>query len=306
MGVNYGKWIWKDGEFIEWENATIHVMSPVIHYASSVFEGIRAYDTHKGPAVFRLRDHMERLKKSARMYRMEPKWTVEELCDAVIETIRKNKMRSCYIRPVSFRGYGTFGVNPLNNPLETYVCIWEWGQYLGDDALENGVDVRVSSWRRFAPDTFPSLAKSGANYMNSQLIKMEALMDGYAEGIALDISGYISEGSGENIFLIRKGIVLTPSLGASILPGLTRNTVIQICKDLGYEVREVMIPRETLYVAEEVFFTGTAVEITPIRSVDKIEVGDGKRGPITTKIQEEFFNIFNGKRKTPDDWLTKI
>ena len=306
MGLNNGKWIWKDGEFIEWENATIHVLSHVVHYASSVFDGIRAYDTHLGPAVFRLKEHMERLKKSGRMYRMEPKWTVDELCDAAIETIRKNKMGSCYIRPVAFRGFGTFGVNPLNNPLETYICIWEWGKYLGEDALEKGVDVCVSSWRRFAPDTFPSLAKSGANYMNSQLIKMEALMDGYAEGIALDTNGYISEGSGENIFLIRKGILFTPSLSSSILPGLTRNTVIQICNDLGYEVREVIIPRETLYVADEVFFTGTAAEITPIRTVDKIEVGDGKRGPITAKIQEQFFNIFNGKRKVPEDWLTVI
>lgn len=306
MGVNYGKWIWKDGKFVEWENANIHVMSHVVHYASSVFEGLRAYDTHMGPAVFRLRDHMERLKNSGKMYRMEPEYTTEELCDAVIKTIQKNNMGACYVRPFAFRGFGTFGVNPLNNPLETYICIWEWGQYLGDDALEQGVDVRVSSWRRFAPATFPSLAKSGANYMNSQLIKMEALMDGYAEGIALDTSGYISEGSGENIFIVRKGVLFTPSLSASILPGLTRNTVIQICNDLGYEVREVMIPRETLYVADEVFFTGTAAEITPIRSVDKIEVGNGKRGPITAKIQEEFFNIFNGKRKTPEDWLTKI
>jgi branched-chain amino acid aminotransferase len=306
MGVKNGKWVWKDGKFVEWENANIHVMSHVVHYASSVFEGLRAYDTHLGPAVFRLYDHMDRLKKSGRMYRMEPQYTTEELCDAVLDTIRKNNMGACYVRPFAFRGFGAFGVNPLNNPLETYICIWEWGKYLGDDALENGVDVRVSSWRRFAPDTFPSLAKSGANYMNSQLIKMEALMDGYAEGIALDTSGYISEGSGENIFLIRKGVLFTPSLSASILPGLTRNTVIQICHDLGYEVREVMIPRETLYVADEVFFTGTAAEITPIRSVDKIEVGDGKRGPITKKIQEEFFNIFNGKRKIPEDWLTKI
>jgi branched-chain amino acid aminotransferase len=306
MGVKNGKWVWKDGKFVEWENANIHVMSHVVHYASSVFEGLRAYDTHLGPAVFRLHDHMERLKKSGRMYRMEPQYTTEELCDAVLETIRKNNMGACYVRPFAFRGFGAFGVNPLNNPLETYICIWEWGKYLGDDALENGVDVRVSSWRRFAPDTFPSLAKSGANYMNSQLIKMEALMDGYAEGIALDTSGYISEGSGENIFLIRKGVLFTPSLSASILPGLTRNTVIHICNDLGYEVREVMIPRETLYVSDEVFFTGTAAEITPIRSVDKIEVGDGKRGPMTKKIQEEFFNIFNGKRKIPEDWLTKI
>jgi len=306
MGVNNGKWAWKDGEFIEWQNANIHVMSHVVHYGSSVFEGIRAYDTQSGPAVFRLRDHMERLKNSGKMYRMEPEYTTEELCDAVIETIRKNKMGPCYIRPFAFRGFGTFGVNPLNNPLETYICIWEWGKYLGDDALEQGVDVCVSSWRRFAPSTFPALAKAGSNYMNSQLIKMEALMDGYAEGIALDTNGFVSEGSGENIFIVKKGILHTPSISSSILPGLTRNTVMEICKDLGYEVREAMILRESLYEADEVFFTGTAAEITPVRSVDKIKVGDGKRGPITAIIQEQFFNIFNGKRKTPDDWLTYI
>lgn len=306
MALNNGKWVWKDGEFIKWENANIHVMSHVIHYASSIFEGLRAYDTHLGPAVFRLKDHMERLKNSGRMYHMEPQYSTDELCEVVLETIRKNNMGACYIRPFAFRGYGAFGVNPLNNPIETYICIWEWGKYLGDDALENGVDVRVSSWRRFAPNTFPSLAKAGSNYMNSQLIKMEALMDGYAEGIALDTSGYISEGSGENIFIVRNGELLTPPLNASILPGLTRDTVIHICDDLGYEVKEVMIPRETLYVADEVFFTGTAAEITPIRSVDKIQIKEGKRGPITAKIQEEFFNIFNGKRKIPEDWLTKI
>jgi len=306
MGINNGKWVWNDGEFVEWENANIHVMSHVIHYGSSIFEGLRAYDTHIGPAVFRLKDHMERLKNSGKMYRMEPEYSTEELCDAVIETIRKNKMGACYIRPFAFRGFGTFGVNPLNNPLKSYICIWEWGQYLGDDALEKGVDVCISSWRRFAPSTFPALAKAGSNYMNSQLIKMEALMDGYAEGIALDTNGYISEGSGENVFIVKKGVLHTPSVSSSILPGLTRNSVMQICDDLGYEVKEEMILRETLYEADEVFFTGTAAEITPVRSVDKIEVGDGKRGPITAKIQKEFFNIFNGKRKIPEDWLTKI
>ena len=306
MGINNGKWVWNDGKFVEWENANIHVMSHVIHYGSSIFEGLRAYDTHLGPAVFRLKDHMERLKNSGKMYRMEPEYTTEELCDAVIETIRKNEMGACYIRPFAFRGFGTFGVNPLNNPLKTYICIWEWGQYLGDDALEKGVDVCISSWRRFAPSTFPALAKAGSNYMNSQLIKMEALMDGYAEGIALDTNGYISEGSGENVFIVKNGVLHTPSVSSSILPGLTRNTVMQICDDLGYVVKEEMILRETLYEADEVFFTGTAAEITPVRSVDKIEVGDGKRGPITAKIQKEFFNIFNGKRKIPEDWLTKI
>jgi branched-chain amino acid aminotransferase len=205
-----------------------------------------------------------------------------------------------------FRGFGPFGVNPFDNPVETWICTWEWGKYLGDEALENGVDVCISSWRRIAPDTLPALAKSGANYMNSQLIKMEAIINGFVEGIALDHNGYVSEGSGENIFLIRKGIVLTPPLSASVLPGITRNTVINICKELGYEVREVMVPRETLYIAEEVFFTGTAAEITPIRSVDRIKIGSGKRGPVTERLQKEFFSIFSGERKVPEDWLSPI
>ena len=306
MGVKLGEYIWHNGKFVPWADANIHVMSHVVHYGSSVFDGIRTYETFNGPAAYRLVDHIKRLKDSAQIYRMDVPWTVDELVDACVKTVQKNKFRECYIRPVVFRGYGSFGVNPFKNPLETYIATWEWGKYLGDDALENGVDVCCSSWKRLAPDTLPSLAKSGANYMNSQLIKMEAIINGYAEGIALDNNGYVSEGSGENIFVIRKNVLFTPPLSSSILPGLTRNSVIHICADLGYEVRQVMIPRETLYIADEAFFTGTAAEITPIRSVDKIHIGSGKRGPITEKIQKEFFAIFTGKRKVPDDWLTRI
>ncbi|TFH01732.1 MAG: branched-chain amino acid transaminase [Calditrichales bacterium] len=306
MGVNTGKFIWHDGQHIKWEDANIHIMSHVIHYGSSVFEGIRTYDTNQGPAVFRLRDHIQRLYESAKIYRMDVSWTVDEIVEACVETVRKNNLGACYIRPVVFRGYGSFGVNPFNNPLETYIAVWEWGAYLGADALESGVDVCFSSWNRFAPNTLPAMAKCSANYMNSQLIKMEAIKNGYSEGIALDTNGYVSEGSGENIFVIKNGVVMTPPLTASILPGITRNTVISILTDLGYEVKEMQLPREMLYIADEVFFSGTAAEVTPIRSIDKINIGNGKRGEITARAQAEYFNIFNGKRKVPEGWLTPI
>jgi branched-chain amino acid aminotransferase len=306
MGINVGKYIWHNGKFIGWDDANIHVMSHVIHYGSSVFDGIRVYNSFKGPVAYRLIDHIKRLKDSAAIYRMELKFTVDELVDACVKTVQKNEFGECYIRPVVFRGYGSFGVNPFENPMETYIATWEWGKYLGEDALENGVDVCFSTWRRLAPDTLPSLAKSGANYMNSQLIKMEAVLNGFSEGIALDNNGYVSEGSGENLFVIRKNIVFTPPISASILPGLTRNTVIHILRDLGYEIREVMIPRESLYISDEAFFTGTAAEITPIRSVDKINIGTGKRGTLTKRVQEEFFAIFSGERKVPDEWLSVV
>lgn len=306
MGVAFGKYIWHKGEFIKWEDANIHIMSHVIHYGSSVFEGIRVYDTHIGPAVYRLNGHIQRLYDSTKIYRMDVSWTVDEISQACIETVNKNEFGACYIRPVVIRGFGPFGVNPFDNPIETYIAIWEWGAYLGSDALENGVDVCFSTWGRIAPNTLPALAKTGANYMNSQLIKMEAIVNGYSEGIALDNQGFISEGSGENIFVIKNGNVMTPPLSSSILPGLTRDTVIYLLKELGYEVKEVMIPRETLFVADEAFFTGTAAEITPIRSVDKIQIGSGKRGKITEQVQNAFFNIFKGKTKIPEDWLSPI
>jgi len=306
MDTKIGEFIWKDGEYVNWADAQIHIMSHVVHYGSSVFEGIRSYKTNKGPAIFRLKDHIKRLHDSAKIYRMDIKWSVDELCDACLDTIRKNNLGACYIRPVVFRGFGPFGVNPLQNPVLTYIATWEWGKYLGPEALEQGVDVCVSTWNRMAPNTVPALAKAGANYMNAQLIKMEAVLNGYVEGIALDTSGYVSEGSGENIFVIRNGALFTPPLSSSILPGLTRDCVLHICEDLQLSVTQRMIPREMLYVADEVFFTGTAAEITPIRSIDKIEIGSGKRGPITEKIQSEFFNIFNGERDVPEDWLTSI
>jgi branched-chain amino acid aminotransferase len=306
MGVVKGKYIWHNGEFIRWEEANIHIMSHVIHYGSSVFEGIRVYKTHLGPAVFRLNGHVQRLYNSAKIYRMDVSWTVKDLSRACIETVKKNKFGACYIRPVVIRGYGPFGVSPIDNPLETYIATWEWGAYLGSDALEGGVDVCVSSWGRFAPNTLPALAKTGANYMNSQLIKMEAIKNGYSEGIALDNQGFVSEGSGENIFVIRNNVVMTPPLSASVLPGLTRDTVIYLTGQLGYELREMMIPREMVYIADEVFFTGTAAEITPIRNIDKIQIGNGKRGPVTEKLQKAFFAIFKGKTKIPKDWLSPI
>lgn len=306
MGIAYGEHVWHNGEYLKWNEANIHIMSHVVHYGSSVFEGIRAYDTHLGPAIYRLNDHIRRLYDSAKIYRMDVPWTVDEICHACVDTINKNSFGACYIRPVVFRGFGSFGVNPFENPIETYIATWEWGAYLGSDALENGVDVCFSSWNRIAPNTLPALAKAGANYMNSQLIKMEAILNGYSEGIALDHSGYISEGSGENIFIIKNDTIMTPPLSSSILPGLTRNTVVYILNDLGYTVKEVMIPKEMLYVADEAFFTGTAAEITPIRSVDKITIGAGNRGEITEKVQSEFFNIFKGKRKVPESWLTPI
>ena len=301
-----GRKVWKNGSFIDWDEAQIHVMSHVIHYGTSVFEGIRMYDTDKGPAVFRLREHMQRLLNSARIYRMEPEYSLDELVDAVLETIRVNNMKECYIRPVIFRGFGKFGVNPLDNPIETYIAVWEWGKYLGPEALEQGVDVMVSTWTRIAPNTLPAMAKAGANYMNSQLIKMEAVLNGYTEGIALDHQGYLAEGSGENLFLIKGNTVFTPELSSAILPGITRSTVIDLVEQLGMNLAREALPRESLYIADEIFFTGTAAEITPVRSVDKIKVGIGKRGPVTTKLQEMFFGIFNGQTKCPDNWLTYI
>ena len=303
MGLQKSDKIWMDGKFVDWDDANIHVCSHVIHYGSSVFEGIRCYNTKKGPAVFRLEPHIKRLYNSAKMYRMQPEIPKREFIEACFETVRKNNMKECYIRPLVYRGYYELGVNPFNNPVNSFIVVWEWGKYLGPEALEQGVDVCVSSWDRIAPNTFPALAKAGANYMNSQLIKMEAIKNGYVEGIALDVNGYVSEGSGENIFLVQDGKLYTPPLGASVLPGITRNTVIELAEELGYEVIENLVPREMLYIADEVFFTGTAAEISPIRSIDKIQVGEGKRGPITTELQELFFKVINAEVEERLDWL---
>jgi branched-chain amino acid aminotransferase len=302
--------IWHNGEFIAWDDARIHVMSHVIHYGSSVFEGIRCYKTKRGPAVFRLTEHMQRLMNSAKVYRMEHEWTRDQLCDGAVQVVKRSGMEQCYLRPIIFRSLDeerpAFGVNPFPNPLDCYIGAWDWGKYLGDEAIERGVDVCVSSWNRLTPNSMPAMAKAGANYMNSQLIKMEALVNGYSEGIALDDRGYVSEGSGENIFMVGDGRVITPPLASSILPGITRDSVIQICKRLGIEVVEQAIQRAALYLADELFFSGTAAEVTPIRSVDRITVGNGARGEITRKIQDEFFAITKGETEAPGKWLTYV
>jgi branched-chain amino acid aminotransferase len=295
--------IWMNGSLVDWANAKIHIASHVIHYGSAVFEGARCYDTPRGSACFRLDAHLNRLFDSAKIYRMDPKLSYEDVHGAVIETIRANAFKACYIRPIVYRGYDTLGVNPLPCPVDTAIVLWDWGAYLGQDALSNGVDVRISSWSRSAPNTFPTLAKTSANYANSSLIKMEAIAEGYSEGIALDTAGYLSEGSGQNLFLVRNNVLLTPPASASILPGITRDTVITLAKDHGFEVREEMLPRELLYIADEAFFVGTAVEVTPIRSVDKIPVGNGRRGPITEAIQQAFFDVINGVVADKHGWL---
>jgi branched-chain amino acid aminotransferase len=304
--AEHGAYVWHNGKLIPWEDAKVHVMSHVINYGSSVFEGIRCYNTRRGPAIFRLDAHIERLLDSCHIYRMELPYGADELKRACCQLVVADQYKECYIRPIVFRGYGTFGVDPLPAPIEVFICAWQWGKYLGSEALEQGVDVCVSSWTRIAPNTLPSMAKAGANYMNSQLIKMEARLNGYAEGIALDAEGYISEGSGENIFIVKEGTVMTPPLHSTILPGITRDSVIKICQKLGISVLERPIPREMLYVADEAFLTGTAAEITPIRSVDKIKVGSGRRGPITEQIQKEFFDIVTGQSEDVFGWLTPV
>ena len=304
--------IWKNGEYIKWDDARVHVMTHAIHYGSSVFEGIRCYETAKGPAVFRLPEHMKRLLNSAKIYRMETKLTVDQLCEAAVGVVKDSELEACYIRPIIFRSLDeekpAFGVNPFPNPLDCYIAAWDWGKYLGEEALEAGVDVCVSSWTRITSNSMPSMAKAGANYMNSQLIKMEAILNGFSEGIALDDRGYVSEGSGENLFMVNGNKIITPPLASSVLPGITRDSVLEIAKELGYEVVETAMQRAALYLADELFFTGTAAEITPIRSVDRITVGSGKRGPITKAIQDEFFSITSGKRPAPNkaSWLTFV
>jgi branched-chain amino acid aminotransferase len=299
--------IWHNGKLIAWNDAKIHVLSHVTSYGSSVFEGIRCYATQQGPAIFRAPEHIRRLHDSAKIYRIDIPYSIDELCAAMIELVRVNKMDSCYIRPLVLRGYGNVSVMPTkDNPTECYLACWEWGKYLGTEAIEQGVDVCVSSWTRMAPNTLPALSKAGANYMNSQLIRMEAAVNGYAEGIALDASGYVSEGSGENLFIVRDGKLITPPLGASVLPGITRDTVIQIAKSLDIPVTEGLIPREMLYIADEVFFVGTAAEVTPIRSVDRITIGAGRRGPITEKLQKQFFAIVEGRVPDRFGWLSPV
>ena len=306
MAFKHPEKIWHNGKLINWDDATLHVMSHVVNYGSSVFEGIRCYQRKDGAGIFRAHEHMQRLLDSAKIYRMETPFTRDELVRGMVEVVATNKVVPCYIRPCVLRGYGQVGVNPINSPIEVYIINYEWGKYLGTGKPDEGVDVCVSSWTRLAPNTMPAMAKSGANYMNSQLIKMEAILNGYVEGIALDANGYVSEGSGENLFLVRKGTLVTAPLGNSVLPGITRDSVLQLAKDLGIPVVEQIIPREMLYIADEVFFTGTAAEITPIRSVDKITVADGKAGAITKRLQKEFFGILDGTVPDRYHWFTAV
>ncbi len=305
MSFGSGK-IWMNGALVDWADAQIHIGSHVIHYGSGVFEGARCYDTAKGSVCFRLDAHLRRLYDSAKVYRMAYDLDLPGFHEAVLDTIRANGYTACYIRPLLYRGYHELGVNPVKCPVDAAILVWEWGAYLGEDALEKGVDVQVSSWARSAANTFPAMAKSTANYANSQLIKMEATLNGYSEGIALDPSGLVSEGSGQNIFVIRDGVVFTPPIGGSVLPGITRDVIMTLARDLDIPVREQPIPREMLYIADEVFFTGTAAEVSPIRSIDKITIGNGKRGPVTTALQRRFFDVINGNIPDTRGWLTYV
>ena len=298
--------IWMNGKLVNWDDAKIHVLSHVIHYGSSLFEGERCYKTKNGPAIFRLQAHTDRLFNSCKIYRMKIPYTKEEINQAIIDLIKINKLDECYIRPVVYRGYEQLGVDPTGCPIDVCIAVWRWGKYLGPEALEKGVPVCVSSWNRMAPNTMPDMAKSGANYMNAQLIKLEAKEHGYVEGIALDVYGFVSEGSGENVFIVRDGALITPSFSSSILPGIVRNTVMTLAHEMGIKVIEESIPREALYIADEVFFTGSAAEITPISSIDKIPVGTGTRGPIAKKLQDRFFEIVSGQGEDKYGWLTYV
>lgn len=300
------EWIWKDGDFIPWGEANVHLLSLAVQFGSSVFEGIRCYATDDGPAVFRLDDHLRRLKDSCRIYRMEPGWSQEELKRACLQLIEKNGLEECYLRPMVLRGYGSAGLNPVASPVETYVAAWPWGTYLGEGALERGVDVMVSTWQRAEPNTFPVAAKAAGHYNSAQLIKMEAMANGYAEAIALGPGGLVSEGSGQNLFLVRDETVITPALDGTSLRGITRDAVIVLARELGYEVAEELVARESLYTADELFFTGTAAEVTPIRSVDKIPVGEGRAGPVTLDIQRRFMDVVHGRSADTRGWLSPV
>lgn len=297
--------IWFNGRLVKHEEANVHVLTHALHYGTSVFEGIRSYRTKRGSAILRLREHMQRLLDSARIYRMEVPYTLDELEAAVIQTVEASGMEACYIRPLVFRGAGTLGVNPLKHSVETVIAVWDWGTYLGQDALEKGVSVEVASWQRMAPNTFPSMAKAGGNYLNAGLVKMDAVLNGFTEGIMLSTSGYVAEGSGENLFVVRDGRLFTAPTALSILPGITRDCVIRIARELGYGIESALIPREALYIADEVFFTGTAAEITPVREIDHYVIGSGSRGPITAAIQEAYFDVIR-EGNDPYGWLTPV
>ena len=300
------KEVWYNGQLKPWNEATIHVTAHALHYGTAVFEGIRCYKTKRGSEVFRLSEHMNRLLNSAKIHRIDIPFSAAELEDAALETIRANGLEHCYVRPVVFRGVGPMGVNPLGNPVECYILVWEWGKYLGDEAIEQGVDVCVSSWNRAAPNTFPTMAKAAGNYLNSALVKMEAVINGFAEGIALDTQGYVSEGSGENVFTVTREEIWTTPVSSAILPGITRNSVVTLAREMGYSILEQPIPREMLYLADEVFLTGTAAEITPVRSVDRITVGEGRRGPVTKALQKRFFDYVEGQEEDRFGWLTPV
>ena len=308
MPIPATKYIWFNGKLVPWESATTHVLSHALHYGSSVFEGVRAYRTPRGVIIFRLAEHTRRLFESAKIYRIAIPYTQQQINDACRQVVRENGLiNGAYLRPVVFRGYGEIGVAPkIDPPVETAIAAWEWGKYLGSDSEEQGVDVCVSSWQRVAPNTLPALAKAGGNYLSSQLISYEAKRLGFAEGIGLSPDGMVSEGAGENLFVIRDGVIHTPGLSHSVLSGITRDTVMRLARNLGYEVRESSIPREMLYIADEIFMTGTAAEVTPVRSVDRLEVGNGKRGPMTHAIQKAFFGLFTGETLDPHGWLQLV
>lgn len=298
--------VWRNGEFIPWEQATVHISAHVIHYGSSVFEGIRAYDVGGRAGIFRLRDHVRRLFDGMKIYRMETKYSIDDICKASIETVKANNFKGCYLRPIAYRDAGPMGVNPLKNPVTVDIMAWEWGAYLGADALEKGVEMQVSSWNRNAPNTTPALAKCGANYASGALIKMESLVNGYSEGIALDVNGYLSEGSGENIFVIRDGVLYTPPIANSVLAGITRDTIIRLAQDMGIKVVEAAIAREQLYIADELFGVGTAAEVTPIRALDKITIGSGSRGPVTARLQKAYLDLVQGRSEDKWGFITKL
>lgn len=306
MAMQKSDTIWMNGKQVKWDEAHVHVLSHVLHYGSSVFEGIRAYKTPKGTAIFRLGEHIERLAYSAKIYRMKLPFTTEQIERACLETVSVNRLEECYLRPLVYRGYDHVGVNPIGTPVEVAVAAYPWGKYLGDEALTKGVAVKIGTWARMAPNTLPAMAKAGGNYLNSQLLKLEAVTDGYSEAIALDTHGYVSEGSGENLFLVHKGELFTPPMHNSILAGITRASVLQIANEMGYRVKEMVIPREMLYVVDEAFFTGTAVEITPVTSVDRVPVGTGEVGPVTQALQKAFFGIVKGEVPDRHGWLTPV
>jgi branched-chain amino acid aminotransferase len=298
--------IWFDGKLVRWEDANVHVTAHVLHYGSSVFEGVRCYETAQGSAIFRLEPHVKRLLNSCKIGRIEVPWTEAQVSQAIVDTVENNGQPSCYIRPLIWRGSEVLGVDGRKCPTQFAVMSWNWGRYLGAEAIEQGVDVCISSWRRMAPGTGASLAKIGGQYVNSQFAKMEALENGYSEAIVLDTAGYVSEGSGENIFVILDNVIYTPTVGSSILSGITRDSAMTIAREFGYEIREQAISRDMLYIADEIFFTGTAAEVSPIRSIDKITIGKGSRGPVTKAIQERFFAIISGQAEDKYNWLTPV